>query len=303
MSERQVSDDGLWEWDGKRWVYPARLEIACGRCGCAVAVPGGKKGFKCPNGHAQDLVACKACRGTFQFPNEHRQYDVRCPHCAYASLYVTSVSAWDWAADQSAQGRWPLGREVTVDPDRRVLRDFVFAAGGGTGIPIGSKCLIDFVSDGARISAASGIEEFIRYSEIHALQISGSNSRTNAGAFGGGFGVVGAAEGILAASVINSLTSTSSVYSVVRVAARASEYVFSSHTIDSASLNMMLTPVQLRIRQAQPPPPDAQAALGHIPNATSSIADDLIKLAQLRDSGVLTDSEFAAAKARLLGNV
>jgi hypothetical protein len=35
--------------------------------------------------------------------------------------------------------------------------------------------------------------------------------------------------------------------------------------------------------------------------ASNSVADELAKLAQLRDSGVLTDAEFAQQKAKLLG--
>jgi hypothetical protein len=46
----------------------------------------------------------------------------------------------------------------------------------------------------------------------------------------------------------------------------------------------------------------AQPALEPAPTpAPSSIADELAKLAKLRDDGVLTDAEFASAKARLLG--
>ncbi len=37
------------------------------------------------------------------------------------------------------------------------------------------------------------------------------------------------------------------------------------------------------------------------PEDSASIADELSKLAQLRDQGVLTDDEFAAQKAKLLG--
>ena len=37
------------------------------------------------------------------------------------------------------------------------------------------------------------------------------------------------------------------------------------------------------------------------PAGTGSVADELAKLAALRDSGVLTEAEFAAQKARLLG--
>ncbi len=37
------------------------------------------------------------------------------------------------------------------------------------------------------------------------------------------------------------------------------------------------------------------------PAPSSSVADELRKLAELRDAGVLSDAEFAAQKARLLG--
>jgi Short C-terminal domain len=47
---------------------------------------------------------------------------------------------------------------------------------------------------------------------------------------------------------------------------------------------------------AQPAPaPAADAGAG------SDMTDELARLAQLRDQGVLTDEEFAAAKAKLLG--
>jgi hypothetical protein len=41
----------------------------------------------------------------------------------------------------------------------------------------------------------------------------------------------------------------------------------------------------------QPPPPPAQP----------SLADQIGRLAQLHDSGTLTDEEYAAAKAKLIG--
>lgn len=285
----QLSEDRLWQWDGK-WVHAHRLDISCDRCESVIAVDEGKKEFKCPDGHRQDFIACKACKGTFQRPTESRQMTTRCPHCGSASLYVTTVSAWTWAADQSGRGQWPE-RSVT-DPDRRVLGDFKLAAGGGTRIPAGSPSRIDFASAGMTV-AGGGFEEFVPYSNVKAIQISGSTTNTSAGVFGGGFGVVGAVEGMLAASVINSLTSRRSVFSLLRVEARDAEYVFVSETVESGSLNMMLTPVLLRIRQAQAVALPASAPV-------ASMADELTKLAQLREAGVLSDQEFAAAKARLL---
>ncbi len=44
-----------------------------------------------------------------------------------------------------------------------------------------------------------------------------------------------------------------------------------------------------------PPPPPAE------PAPAASLADELKKLADLRDAGILTNDEFAAQKARLLG--
>src|SRR5262245_51892491 len=47
---------------------------------------------------------------------------------------------------------------------------------------------------------------------------------------------------------------------------------------------------------AQPAPAPAPAA-----DDSDSMTDELARLAQLRDQGVLSDEEFAAAKAKLLG--
>jgi hypothetical protein len=49
-------------------------------------------------------------------------------------------------------------------------------------------------------------------------------------------------------------------------------------------------------QQQQPPPPPAAA-----PAASSPMIDQLNQLAALHQQGVLTDDEFAAAKAKLFG--
>jgi len=46
---------------------------------------------------------------------------------------------------------------------------------------------------------------------------------------------------------------------------------------------------------------NARIAAGAGGTAPASVADELAKLADLRDQGILTDDEFAAQKARLLG--
>ncbi|PZF81300.1 SHOCT domain-containing protein [Jiangella anatolica] len=52
---------------------------------------------------------------------------------------------------------------------------------------------------------------------------------------------------------------------------------------------------------AAAPPAAAPAPPAAAPQAGDSLADQLDRLADLKAQGVLTDEEFAAAKARLLG--
>jgi len=56
----------------------------------------------------------------------------------------------------------------------------------------------------------------------------------------------------------------------------------------------------LEQQQAPPPPPAAPAPAPAAP-PTSSMLDQLTQLAALHEQGALTDDEFAAAKAKLLG--
>jgi hypothetical protein len=51
-----------------------------------------------------------------------------------------------------------------------------------------------------------------------------------------------------------------------------------------------------------PPPADVAPAAGAAAGAvTDEVVDQLRKLGELRDAGILTDEEFAAKKASLLG--
>jgi len=53
--------------------------------------------------------------------------------------------------------------------------------------------------------------------------------------------------------------------------------------------------------QAAPPPPPPAEAAPAAPAADVDITGELTKLAEMRSNGILTDEEFAAAKAKLLG--
>jgi len=55
-------------------------------------------------------------------------------------------------------------------------------------------------------------------------------------------------------------------------------------------------------QQQQPPPPQYQQPPPPAPAASSPMIDQLNQLADLHQQGVLTDEEFAAAKAKLFGS-
>ena len=52
-------------------------------------------------------------------------------------------------------------------------------------------------------------------------------------------------------------------------------------------------------QQVAPPPPPAPAAA---PAPTTDVVSQLKSLAELRDQGILTEEEFAAQKAKILGS-
>jgi uncharacterized membrane protein YdbT with pleckstrin-like domain len=61
---------------------------------------------------------------------------------------------------------------------------------------------------------------------------------------------------------------------------------------------------QRRLQPAAPFPvsPEPTATAASAPTGTAPVADELAKLATLRDQGVISESEFEAQKARLLGS-
>ncbi|HEY5109789.1 MAG TPA: SHOCT domain-containing protein [Acidimicrobiales bacterium] len=58
---------------------------------------------------------------------------------------------------------------------------------------------------------------------------------------------------------------------------------------------------QAEATAAAPPPPAPAPAPAAAPSSEVDITGELTKLAEMRNNGILTDEEFAQAKAKLLG--
>ena len=139
----------------------------------------------------------------------------------------------------------------------------------------------------------------VPYSQVEDVEIGGPGLvKTGGGFVGGGFGVSGAVEGMAIAAVLNALTTRTSVKTVVRIQGTSCE-LFLLHT--------RLTPEQLRISMSRPLGAIRSARVmqaaretQHAPIAVPSPVQELTKLADLLEKGLLTREEFDLMKAQLL---
>jgi hypothetical protein len=89
--------------------------------------------------------------------------------------------------------------------------------------------------------------------------------------------------------------------SLVNTAARTAVVVGTASAVSNKAASNQAAKAQA----AAPPAADAAAAAAPVPDAPAALSDDvyeqLKKLGELREAGILTDAEFDAKKAQILG--
>jgi hypothetical protein len=133
----------------------------------------------------------------------------------------------------------------------------------------------------------------VAYGEIEDIEIGGPGLVKSGGGFiGGGFGVVGALEGMALAAVLNALTTKTRIATIIRVQAAACELFLLWTQAPSEQLRIELSqPLgAIRLPRAAAPSPASPA----------SVVAELSKAAELLQAGLLTREEFDHLKARLL---
>lgn len=172
---------------------------------------------------------------------------------------------------------------------------------GGWNVPfsIGTQFTLVTTSKDIRLTPTgpSGPPAAYPLTEMISLEFGGPGLQVQGGGFiGGGFGVKGAAEGIVAAELLNRLTTKTTLNSQINIVMKERGLLLHS---------AMITPEQLGIKFA--------AAVGRIATRRRVEADNtptidardrlvaqLERLANLYRSGALTNEEYTQAKARLL---
>lgn len=167
----------------------------------------------------------------------------------------------------------------------------------------GEQYDVRFLDDRLAVFACRRADVLVEvpYGQVEYVEIGGPGLiRTGGGFVGGGFGVTGAIEGMAVAAVLNGLTTRTSIKTVVRVQGTGCE-LFLLHT--------KVTPEQLRIQMSRPlgairsarAADEARGIQHEGCAAPPSPVEELAKLADLLEKGLLTREEFDLMKANLLG--
>jgi hypothetical protein len=218
-----------------------------------------------------------------------------------------------WIKIDKALGLSPAQDES--DPNRRYVSGNIVEVSGVSGVAAGFGEIL-FARTAVAVMLGTIANPFVvDYDDTLSLQIAGRGElrhSSGGGWIGGGFGLKGAAKGVLTAGVLNALTTSKSttIETIVKFEWNSGHVVLLHNTFFLPNqLAAILGPAVARIEdpsadeQASLFPPDAeQDSSAEDPlDKHPGVTDELKDLARLHRSGELTDDEFAAAKARLLG--
>lgn len=168
---------------------------------------------------------------------------------AVPETWISVVLRSEWARSASLENaaalvsQWSaLSAPVNVEAND-LSRHFVLPGNatvlGGYGLPVYPGMIVDveFAEDGISITGSEAI--VISYNEIEDIQLSGGKETSGGGFIGGGFGLDGAAIGIAAAALLNAITTSTTIKTLIHVVTRTGElFLFYDQ----------LEPLELRIR-------------------------------------------------------
>jgi hypothetical protein len=170
--------------------------------------------------------------------------------------------------------------------------------GAGWAPQIGNRAFLNVYSDQIELGPGDAMSA-IPLGSLQDLQIEGASVTKGGGFIGGGFGAKAAAEGMLISTVLNSLTTKKTKWVTIRIVAEGG-------WVDLRLDNYDVLPVRNTLRiladsvmanrssQRTPSEPERTAAPG------LDLVPSLDRLIEYRNSGILSEEEFQAAKGQLL---
>ena len=184
------------------------------------------------------------------------------------------------------------GKDADAIPKLTRLGPFTVVDGAGWAPRIGSSALITVGDATFHIGDVD-----VALTDIIDLQVEGRSLVTGGGFFGGGFGLQAAGEGMLAAQLLNRVTTKRHNFVVFSIVGKTGRVVGQVDGVSSQQVRNILRPILDEALSA--------SAGDHQASAVSSDLQDLSmqleRLGALRQSGVLSEHEFDAAKKKVLG--
>ena len=166
----------------------------------------------------------------------------------------------------------------------------LFAGGAGVPLRVGVAYTVRFYADGVTVGPDGPDQIWVPFVDMLEAHATGAGTvRTGGWVAGGGFGLEGAVEGVLIATVLNGLLTKTRNDCVLRIATTETEMTFALRKLTPAVVDSWLAPARVAQRNRQ-----------QVGSTVADAAGQLERLAQLHATGALTDEEFSEHKARLL---
>lgn len=169
--------------------------------------------------------------------------------------------------------------------DSVTVRQCTVLGGCGYVFPEGDIVDLEFNRDAFVIQTGDSTTERISYLEVVEINISGPGSVTTGGGFiGGGFGVVGAIQGMAVAAILNQLMSRTKIHTFITLVTHAGELHLHYGDMEPGALRIGLSWVFSTLRKFDP----------------KWIRTQLERLEEMHKQRALNDSEFERLKQRLI---
>jgi predicted RNA-binding Zn-ribbon protein involved in translation (DUF1610 family) len=296
---------------------PATVAIACAICGAGVTVPSAATAWTCPGcGESGFVRRCPKCSVLIRIGTNVFGKHFKCSRCGKLDSWKTwekhTATVYDLAATSD------IPQVVIADADRRWVDGKILAVTGLGGLMVGQTCRLSFGENAIAVIQAGkdqgNVIAQIPYAEARTLRIGGRGAVTTTsggGWIGGGFGVKGVVEGAMMAGALNALTTNKSttIETFINLDAGSRALMMLNTLLTPETLNVRLAPAFARIDAAQRSHSEvlaskqaltSQGAAVTVPSSQPDPIEQLKRLGELRDSGVLTPDEFDAKKTELL---
>jgi hypothetical protein len=302
MTQAALNQDGIRDFPLGRSAIPrpavASISLACAECGARSVVNPDALSFHCRSCTANNFFCtCTHCDGTSNIAGHRNEPPARweCDWCMRTSsapilARASMRTALQWHDDVTARGLSPDHRDGTA------IGGFIVVGTTGSGLALGTPCSLRLSADRVEIRLPDGSKGLgFRYATLEQLEVSGRGPATPE-ELSGSVGRARADRRPLLARR-SAGAAKPNVDTVLRMVAGSKRVVLQDprHTRDE--LRRIIAPMFAQWQVARTPSGDRPAV------SFDTVVGQIERLARLRATGGISDQEFEALRARVVGEL